>query len=301
MMGLQIAIAQERVTNIRIRQEDKVVTIKYDLAVRSDVKLLISLDDGEHYTDTMKVTGMVNKIVPAGKNKMIRWQAFKDLGYGDYPEIRFKFITEENQLAPQPKQIPIRTFVTLNLGWNNWRLESERHFSGTIHQGGFNVPLSFGITCGQVKKFGWFASIMTNFNFRGLSPDAHSNYDWGVWVDDETLESQGYTVLPYYQEGAVTSLSVIGGGIMRLTDMFYLKAGLGYGHRSVSLKTFDGRWVRDNAYSDIGLDVDLGMMFNFNHFVLSLDGVVGTSRTKSYHSDNSTPTIEARIGFGYSF
>lgn len=308
LMGAQTLMAQEHVTNIRAKQEDKMVTIKYDLSTRSEVKLLISVDDGQHYTDTMKVTGMVDKIVPQGKNKVIRWQAFKDLGYGDYPEIRFKFITEEKQLAPQPKQIPNRTFVTLNLSCNNWVFPSNDNFNGAI---GSLAP-SIGITGGQVKKFGWFASIMTNFNFRGFSPDAVSIEDWTVWVDDETLESHGYTALPFYQKGAYSSLSIIGGGIMRLTDMFYLKAGLGYGHRSVSMKTFDGRWIRNKAYSDNGLDVDLGMMFNFNHFILSLDGVVGTNwlfngnhnpidPAKSNASFRSTPTIEARIGLGYSF
>ena len=84
---------------IRATQDDKTVTIKYDLKVRSQVNLLISLDDGQHYTDTMKLTGNVNRIVPAGKNKLIRWQAFKDLGYGDYPNIRFMFLTEEKQVV----------------------------------------------------------------------------------------------------------------------------------------------------------------------------------------------------------
>ena len=103
IIGAQTLVAQDHVTNIRIRQEDRMVTIRYDLSVRSDVKLFISIDDGEHFTDTMKVTGAVNKIVPAGKSKTIHWQAFKDLGYGDYPEIRFKFVTEEKQQAPRPK------------------------------------------------------------------------------------------------------------------------------------------------------------------------------------------------------
>ena len=70
---MQSLMAQEHVTNIRAVQNDKMVTITYDLKVRSDVRLLISIDDGEHYTDTMKVTGYINRVVPAGKNKTIRW------------------------------------------------------------------------------------------------------------------------------------------------------------------------------------------------------------------------------------
>lgn len=261
-MGTQTLMAQDPVTNIRAKQEDKTVTIKYDLNVRSEVKLLISLDNGQHYTDTMQVTGMVNKIIPAGKNKLIRWQAFKDLGYGDYPDIRFKFLTEEKQLAPRPKRIPKITFATFNGAFTNT-----------------NNP-SVGFTVGQVQKYGWFASVMSGFNFAGLAPAATSNAEGFVGED-----------LPFYKdEYAKTVLSVMGGGVMRLNDMMYLKAGLGFGNRSLSWKTLDDRWVRNGGYSAVGVDVSAGMMFNFGGFVLSLD-VVTTNFS----------IFEGRVGLGYCF
>lgn len=262
LMGVQPFMAQEHVTNIRAKQEDKMVTIKYDLNVRSEVKLLISIDDGEHYTDTMKVTGVVNKVVPAGKNKVIRWQAFRDLGYGDYPEIRFKFITEEKQQAPRPKRIPKITFATLNGAYTN------------------TENPSIGFTVGQVEKFGWFASVMSGFNFAGLFPDAKGDAEGFVGED-----------LPFYKdEYAKTVLSVMGGGVMRLNDMMCLKAGVGFGNRSLSWKTLDNRWVRNDGYSAVGVDVTAGMMFNFGGFILSLDAV--TTNFKIF---------EGKIGLGYSF
>ena len=261
MIGLQVAMAQNHVTNIRATQEDKTVTIKYDLSTRSDVRLLISIDDGQHYTDTMKVTGMVNKIVPQGKNKVIRWQAFKDLGYGDYPEIRFKFITEEKQQT-KVKRIPKITFVTLNGAYTNTQNPSV------------------GFTFGQVEKFGWYASVMSGFHFAGLAPAAVSDVDGFVGED-----------LPFYKdEYAHTALSIMGGGVMRLNDAMYLKAGLGFGNRSLSWKTLDDRWVRNGGYSAVGVDVSTGMMFNFGGFILSLDAV--TTNFKIF---------EGRIGLGYSF
>ena len=73
LIGLQMAVAQQdNVTNIRAVQNDKMVTVTYDLKTRSDVRLLISIDDGEHYTDTMKVTGFVNRVIPPGKNRTKR-------------------------------------------------------------------------------------------------------------------------------------------------------------------------------------------------------------------------------------
>lgn len=255
-------MAQDHVTNIRAKQEDKMVTIRYDLSVRSDVKLLISIDDGEHFTDTMKVTGPVNKIVPPGKNKTIRWQAFRDLGYGDYPEIRFKFITEEKQQAPRPKSVPKITFITLNGAYTN------------------TENPSMGFTFGQVKKFGWFASVMSGFHFAGLAPAAVSDAEGFVGED-----------LPFYKdEYAKTVLSIMGGGVMRLNDMMYLKVGAGFGNRSLSWKTLDNRWVRNGGYSAVGVDVSAGMLFNFGGFTLSLDAV-----TTNFN------IFEGKVGLGYSF
>lgn len=262
LMGAQTLVAQDHVTNIRAKQEDKIVTIRYDLSVRSEVILLISLDSGQHYTDTMSVTGMVNKIVPAGKNKTIRWQAFNDLGYGDYPEIKFKFVTEERQQVVRPKRIPKITFVTLNGAYTN------------------TENPSVGFTVGQVQKYGWFASVMSGFNFAGLAPAAVSDAEGFVGED-----------LPFYKdEYAKTVLSVMGGGVMRVNDMMYVKAGVGFGNRSLSWKTLDDRWVRNGGYSAVGVDLSAGMMFNFGGFVLSLDAV--TTNFSIY---------EGRIGLGYSF
>ena len=264
LLGSQFAMAQDHVTNIRAVQNDKMVTITYDLNVRSDVRLFISIDDGQTYTDTMKVTGYVNRVVPQGKNRTIRWQAFNNLGYGDYPEIRFKFVTKDAQQtqAPKVKRIPKITFITLNGAYTN------------------TENPSVGFTFGQVQKFGWFASVMSGFNFAGLAPAAVSDAEGFVGED-----------LPFYKdEYAKTVLSVMGGGVMRLNDMMYLKAGAGFGNRSLSWKTLDDRWVRNGGYSAVGVDVSAGLMFNFGGFVLSLDAV--TTNFKIF---------EGKVGLGYSF
>ena len=265
IIGVQTLMAQQdNVTNIRAVQEDKMVTITYDLKTRSDVRLLISIDDGEHYTDTMKVTGYINRVVPKGKNRTIRWQAFNDLGYGDYPEIRFKFVTKEAQQtqAPKVKRIPKITFATLNGAYTN------------------TENPSVGFTIGQVQKFGWFASVMSGFNFAGLFPAAVSDAEGFVGED-----------LPFYKdEYAKTVLSVMGGGVMRLNDWMYVKAGAGFGNRSLSWKTLDDRWVRNGGYSAVGVDVSAGMLFRFGGFVLSLDAVT-----------TNFSIFEGKVGLGYSF
>ena len=274
-------MAQEHVTNIRARQEDKTVIIRYELKELSEVKLFISLDDGEHYTDTMKVTGNVNGVVPAGKNKTIRWKAFQDLGYGDYPEIRFKFVTQEaptsnNSKVPKGKNKPLgvlpgygrhdgmKTFATLNASYGN---------SG--------IPM-VGFTVGQYDKFGWFVTLMT-----GLDLDY-----MGYQVVDH-CKKDGYigTILPFYNPVSKTSaVSGVVGGIMQLSDAIYAKAGVGYGMRSVAWQLWEGDYVTNDGFSAHGVDISAGLLFDLSRFVLTIDGV-----TTNFH------VFEGRVGLGFSF
>ena len=260
-------MAQEHVTNIRAQQQDKMVTIKYDLKVRSQVNLLISIDDGEHYTDTMKLTGMVNKIVPPGKNKFIRWQAFKYLGYGDYPLIRFKFITEEKPLTKQPAKKSknnMKTFATIDGSY-----------------GSTGIPM-VGFTFGQYKKYGWFVSLMTGLDFQYT----------GYQVVDHCQED-GYigTILPFYNDCSKSSaVSGMVGGIIGLTDKVFTKVGLGYGMRSVAWELWEGDYVTNDGFSAHGVDAGVGLLFDINRFVVTLDAVTTNFRL-----------FEARLGFGFRF
>lgn len=267
ILGVQSLMAQDHVTNIRAVQNDKMVTITYDLKVRSDVRLLISIDDGEHYTDTMKVTGYINRVIPAGKNRTIRWQAFNDLGYGDYPLIRFKFITQESkpkQPAPVVQRSKKKTFFTLN---------------GSYDSSG--IPM-VGVTIGQYDKFGWFVTLMTglDFDYMGYQVVDHCKRDG--YIGD---------ILPFYNpESKISAVSGTVGGIMRLTEGLYAKAGVGYGMRSVAWQLWEGDYVTNDGFSAHGADVSAGLLLDLKPFVLTLDGV-----TTNFH------VFEARIGLGLSF
>lgn len=268
MIGVQQLMAQDNVTNIRAKQQDKMVTITYDLKTRSDVRLLISIDDGEHYTDTMKVAGYVNRVVPAGKNRTIRWQAFNNLGYGDYPLIRFKFITQDPQPA-QPVSVVTRkkgmkTFATLNGSY-----------------GTSGIPM-VGFTVGQYDKFGWFVTLMTGLDFDYM----------GYQVVDH-CKKDGYIgeILPFYNpESKISAVSGMVGGIMKLNDAIYTKVGVGYGMRSVAWQLWEGDYVTNDGFSAHGVDVSAGLLFDLNRIVLTLDGV-----TTNFH------VFEGRLGLGYRF
>lgn len=269
LIGVQTLVAQDNVTNIRAVQNDKMVTITYDLKTRSDVRLLISIDDGENYTDTMKVTGFVNRSIPPGKNRTIRWKAFQDLGYGDYPLIRFKFITQES--APTQPTIPVvadkkrmKTFVTLNGSY-----------------GSSGIPM-VGFTVGQYDKFGWFVTLMTGLDFDYM----------GYQVVDH-CKKDGYigNILPFYNpESKISAVSGIVGGLMKLNDAIYAKAGVGYGMRSVAWQLWEGDYVTNDGFSAHGVDVSAGFLFDLKPFVLTLDGT-----TTNFH------VFEGRVGLGFRF
>ena len=268
IIGVQSLMAQEHVTNIRAVQEDKMVTITYDLKVRSEVRLLISIDDGEHYTDTMKVSGFVNRSIPPGKNRTIRWKAFQDLGYGDYPLIRFKFITQESKpVQPAPvvaHKKGMKTFATLNGSY-----------------GTSGIPM-VGFTVGQYDKFGWFVTLMTalDFDYMGYQVVDHCKKDG--YIGD---------ILPFYNpESKISAVSGMVGGIMKLNDAIYAKAGVGYGMRSVAWQLWEGDYVTNDGFSAHGVDVSAGFLFDLNRFVLTLDGV-----TTNFH------VFEGRIGLGFRF
>lgn len=266
LFGVQIALAQQdNVTNIRAKQEDKMVTITYDLKTRSDVRLLISIDDGEHYTDTMKVTGFINRVVPPGKNRTIHWKAFQDLGYGDYPLIRFKFITRDSQPAPVvTRKKGLKAFATLNGSY-----------------GTSGIPM-VGFTVGQYNKFGWFVTLMTGLDFDYM----------GYQVVDH-CQKDGYigNILPFYNpESKISAVSGMVGGIVKLNDAIYAKAGLGYGMRSVAWQLWEGDYVTNDGFSAHGVDVSAGFLFDLNRFVLTLDGV-----TTNFH------VFEGRLGLGFRF
>ena len=269
IIGVQSLMAQEHVTNIRAVQNDKMVTITYDLNVRSDVRLLISIDDGEHYTDTMKVTGFINRSIPPGKNRTIRWKAFQDLGYGDYPLIRFKFITQESKPAQPTTPVVTRkqgmkTFATLNGSY-----------------GTSGIPM-VGFTVGQYDKFGWFVTLMTglDFDYMGYQVVDHCKRDG--YIGD---------ILPFYNPvSKISAVSGMVGGLMRLSDAIYVKAGVGYGMRSVAWQLWEGDYVTNDGFSAHGVDVSAGFLFDLNRFVLTLDGV-----TTNFH------IFEGRLGLGFRF
>ena len=141
--------------------------------------------------------------------------------------------------------------------------------------------LSYGLTLGSMKRFGWFVSATTNFSF-ATSFDFECDADHYVTIDDNTYYPE-YTGIERY-----SSLSVMGGVLMRIGGPVALRAGVGYGMRTKCYETNNGYWVKNSAISANGIDASLGLQCNFRGFIVSFDCVT-----------TSFKTLEAKIGLGY--
>jgi len=174
--------------------------------------------------------------------------------------------TTQKQETPQtpksPQTLKKTTFITLNAAINT------------------HSKLSYGLTFGQLKRFGWFASVMTNFDFKGFKADYECGSNFFV--------NGNY---PFYTgKESYTTLSITGGFMMRVAKPVAIKIGAGYGMRVLSCETIDKQWVKNKAESIQGLDVVLGAHLNFGGFVVSLDCVTASFKE-----------FEAKIGLGYGF
>ena len=260
MMLMQPCVAQEKTDIVKAYPQGKNIVVEYDLGADADfVRLYVSLDGGANYRGPLQqVSGDVAD-VKAGFGRSIVWNVLKELNQQSFDNemVRFKLGVKLKERWPK------ETFVTFNAAYS------------------FSPQVSFGFSVGQVKRFGWFVSVMTNGNFSGFEPDGDCDRDGFI---------EG-NFLPYYTgETSKTRLSAMAGGLMKVSDHLCLRLGLGYGNSTLLWHTEDGRWLRNTAYSAAGLDLSAGVQLHLNGFVVSAEAVT-----------TQFQTVEAKIGIGYAF
>ena len=252
--------AQETVDVVRAFTNRKAIVIEYDLAEDADlVRLFVSLDGGATYRGPMQLVSGDIVDVKAGFGRCIVWDVLKELDVKafDSDQVRFKL----NILLKE--RWPRETFVMLNAAYS------------LAPQG------SIGFSVGQVKHFGWFVSVMSNGNFTGFQADGD-------------CDRQGYLpdghLMQYSNEVSKIRLSVMAGGMMRVSGPLCLRLGLGYGNRTLRWQTTAGEWYRNKDYSLQGIDLSAGLQLHLKGFVVSMEAVTTQFRN-----------VEAKIGLGYVF
>ena len=177
------------------------------------------------------------------------------------PIVKEKPKKEEKLKVEKPKT-PNTWFATLNFAYDP------------------APQTSYGFAVGSVKKWGWFASVMSNFDF------AATKYDY-------TAEADGYVdgeYPNYSNKSCSTRLSVMGGALVKVAEPLCLRVGVGYGMRVKSWYTVDNALINMVDDSWKGIDLSAGAQLHLKGFVLSLDAVT-----------TSFKDMEVKAGVGYSF
>ena len=135
---------------------------------------------------------------------------------------------------------------------------------------------SFGFTYGQVKRFGWFVSAMSNFGFRFRGSDWNDLYSTDGIVDFSGKSSKA-------------RLSVTGGFVARLFGPIYAKLGVGYGVRVKCWEVAE-KWYEYTPDTYRGFDLTAGIMLNTRKYAISADVVT-----------NNFKTMEVKLGVGLNW
>lgn len=251
--------AQEVAKVVKAYPEGKAIVLEYDLGVDAEqVRLFVSTDGGATYRGPMQQVSGDLADVKAGFSRNIRWEVLDefDIDALDGDQVRFKL----NILMIE--HWPLETFATLNAAYS------------MAPQG------SLGFTIGQVRRYGWFVSVMTNGNLSGYSFDGECN-NLGFLSDGHLMQFTGTT--------SKTRLSVMAGGLMHLTGPLLARVGIGYGNRTLRWETTDGQWYCNRERSWQGIDLSAGVQLHFNGLVVSLEAVT-----------TQFQYVEAKVGVGWS-
>lgn len=218
---------------------------------------------GSCYSDTDNCTvDSKSHSVATGSNSLVGFRVVKasskDMAL---PVIMIEENRNDEPSFTEQKSDFKKTFFTLNVAYTN------------------SPQTSFGFTFGQCRKVGWFVSLMSGFDFKGLSSDAECNESGYV----------GNAYPLYSGNDSKNRLSIMGGAMFRFNRMVYSRIGVGYGLRNLNYETADGKWIRATEYSTSGVDMSAGLLFNFKGFVLS--GDVVTTNFK---------TLEFKLGIGFA-
>ena len=137
---------------------------------------------------------------------------------------------------------------------------------------------SYGLTVGRVGRIGWYASFLTNGNFKLSTESAVNDYTSTAYL--------------WSGEKSTSRFSVCGGGAISLWNLGYFYAGLGYGIRNLAWYTISGELVSIETGSFEGLLIDAGLVVKTSEHILLSVGF-GMQIPKTYY--------EIKMGVGYRF
>ncbi len=130
---------------------------------------------------------------------------------------------------------------------------------------------SGGFSIGQVKRWGWYLTAMTNFRYKGMGRSLK---------DGEIYDLTGKT--------STTRISVTAGAVFRTCKPLSVRLGAGFGYRAQNCETVNDGWYSIPYRTYMGADVELGLLWHIKSFLLTTD--VTTTNFKY---------VEFKLGLGF--
>lgn len=252
----------QNITYISQTQEGKKIRVSYTLDEKADISLYYSEDGGVTRVGPLKqVTGDVGEKVSAGHNSIL-WDVFAEVDQlkGD----NIVFIVEADPIKVKSS--------TKNYALTRRKTYAKNTFITFDFAASLSPLLSYGLSFGQVRRWGWFLSFASNYNFSSLPYSSLPNGTYTFMGNESKLR-----------------VSLMGGVLFRIAKPVSIYLGAGYGCKGVYYETNMGYWVENPLVSYYGIDASLGILLDVQHFVLK--GEVVTTNFKY---------VEIKVGIGYS-
>jgi len=245
-------------------EEDVPVKVKEILHDGQEITVKTGNTKADVYIDGQKVgISPITTVVSYGKHTVSAYTENKSAA---------DFINITRECGPQEIDLILRKETLASYAKTGYRFIT---LNGAVNQYG---DWSYGLTIGSIKKYGWFASVLSNFTFKGYNPDYECDGEFyvnGLYPD-------------YTGKNYCTRLSIIGGFMINIAEPVSLKVGVGYGMRAKTYETISGYWVKNSSTSAHGVDFLIGLQGIFRGLVVSVDAV--TTNFKIF---------EAKLGIGW--
>ena len=149
-----IAIAQNKISNVRVQVVDTIVVVTYDLGVKADIEAFVSLNNDGKFMTLKEVSGAVGKSILPEKNKIIIWNVVKELGYVDFPNAVIKVEAVEKPVVEE-KQAIVEEEIKL------------KKTSSCINKGGrFGLDAGVGVATGSYYDYIEYPVIANTYHYK---------------------------------------------------------------------------------------------------------------------------------------
>lgn len=166
--------------------------------------------------------------------------------YAAEPPANTALLSVDKSEKPKFKPVGSSTFLTFNVE----NIQFQRHEPFFHYQN-----LAYGLKIGTMRNAGWYLSVMSNFNFKGLFKTVSAN-----------------NINPFYNS-AHSYVDGLFGLTFRSFKPVSFHIGAGYQYRTSNYRSMSGAWGHLPSESAHGPMAAAGFMFHMSGFVLSAEAV----------------------------